>query len=415
MDSSRKTLFLIILLFATVLNGSPIFGAQAVEAEEKFKILRLASNLERAVSSDENDKFTSTFTPCDQRYFDEMAAWHRAATEELRVLDPQVNHSGDKSGYRNLCLLRISVVYKDGESLKKRDVIFKDDIFLSGRDLSKLKPQNFAIGQVELSSNPFTVTLEPGYRDDRLPNLTTALGETFHSVLTHSDQADKLSLKLKKRVISIDDFYPPQHIFDYEQSIIELFEFQSILNEAGKKDLRRAFEATFKSKLPPSSLLDVSKVILTAGESLDKALLVLPFNTASNERSMKYFQQTADVLFQGFKGNFCDSEQAIRLFIRQERENKALWKALAFDEKDSPLNVKQIEQIYINIASIRYMCPICQGTYLYDIKEKGNLHRGILRAILSAQKQDLSQVNALLGGPRVIVYVSGIKPTSKEK
>jgi hypothetical protein len=61
------------------------------------------------------------------------------------------------------------------------------------------------------------------------------------------------------------------------------------------------------------------------------------------------------------------------------------------------------------------MCLICQGTYLYDIKEKGDIHINILQAILSTQRQDINQATALLNSPRVIIYVSGIKPTTKEK
>lgn len=403
---SKKFFFLSILFFITVFDYSPAFG---IETEE-FKVFKITPLLAKTVNSNERDAFAGTFTLCDREYYREIEAWHKKSTAELKDLDLYINHSGAKSGYRNLCALHISVVYNTAGTRTKKDVFFEDDIFLSGRNLSEIKPQGFSLGQVELSRNLFTVQLEPGIKDDKLQTLTEGF---FEVALSHTAQSTNLPLMLKKRFVSLDEFCPGS--LEYEKHIIEYFDFSSILEEKPKQDIKRAFKQSLSLALKQNPFLNVSNIVDQSGDSLDKALLLLPFNTASNVKAQKYFEKTADELFGQFKYNFCDSEQAIRLFIYQKGD--FLGKILGIDGGIS-LDVGDIEQIYINISSVRYMCSICQGTYSYDIKEKGTLLKSIFFGIMRAQKKDLSgeAVENLLKKLHslVIVYTSGIKPTVKD-
>jgi len=405
MHFSKRFYFLAILLICVNgFNCSHIFGMQ--EQEEKFQILRLSAD-EKIYGSEE--AILPVLTEYDKLYDVEMLTWHQATTQDLRSLDTKVNDNPKKNGYRNLCSLHISVVYNIDGLRKKRDYAFESSIFLSGSNLSNVKPQELDIGNVMLNSNPFTVTLKPQHQQ----SLRDIPQETLQDFLPLQHN---LSLSLKKQFISLDDFYQPSSL-EYEKHIIEYFQFTSIVNEEGKEKIKRAFTRSFKSKLQQNLFLNVNPIIEQSINSLDTALLVLPFHPNSNEKAYNYFKETADDLFQKFKYNFCDSEQAIRLFIDHKGGSNLLGKTLGFDETESPLNVKCIEQIYINIASIRYMCPICQGTYLYDIKEKRSIERSIIRTILGAQRQNPKPIMESLSSvrPRVVVYVSGIKETVKDK
>ena len=406
MSFPKKIYFLAILFSVGVFNCSYIFG---MEETERFQILRLASNLESERLYSSSDIVFPIVIDCDKLYSQEMLEWHQAATKDLQFLDARVNDNPKKNGYRNLCSLHVSVVYNIDGQRKKRDYAFESNIFLSGSNLSNVKPQEFDIGNVMLNSNPFTVTLKPKHQE----SLRDIPQETLQDFLPPQQN---LSLSLKKHFISLDDFYQPSS-FEYEKHIIEYFQFTSVLNEEGKEEIKRAFIRSFKSKLQQNLFLNVNPIIEQSINSLDTALLVLPFHPDSNDKARHYFKETADGLFQKFKYNFCDSEQAIRLFIDHKGGSNLLGKTLGFDETESPLNVKCIEQIYINIASIRYMCPICQGTYLYDIKEKRSIERSIIRTILGAQRQNPKLTIESLSSipPRVVVYVSGIKETVKDK
>ena len=287
------------------------------------------------------------------------------------------------------------------------------------------------IGFATLRNHRFRVKLEPCSdleESDELHNITSALSDVFEEKVGKSQELQSiLPLSTGKRFISVGDFEYSGMSFGYEKELIDYFGFISLLSDRSKDEVTRAFQReikeafreTFGKELLPTIQMPIEKAIKSATQALKNAFIVLPFDAASNVRARSYFQgKSADELFSDFKKNFCDSEQAVRVFINQ-RVREDLWQKLAFDDSGRALPIENIKQIYINIASIRYMCPICEGSYTYDIREKRDIQTTILRAILNAQGININKLEEIkrkasdLAKPLVIVYQSGIKPTSK--
>ena len=213
----------------------------------------------------------------------------------------------------------------------------------------------------------FNLFLEPGFKDNHL--VSSIADDQITNLLDVSgvEQKFPLPLKVRKRFISLEDFYPVQNILSYEKHMIECFGFDSLLDERQKNDLIRFFGRSLRSELQKNPLINTKEIEKVAKNSLNDALITLPFNETSNAKARDYFHQSADDLFSTFKNNFCDSEQAIRLFI-YKRENKHLWESLTKDAQGNAVTLKMVNQIYLNIASIRYTCSICQRTYFHDLK-----------------------------------------------
>lgn len=408
-ESKNKKAVGCLFVFLCALNGPLLWGMP--DADERVQYIRITGQREKppeavdrvhSETRKHHEAIQGTFRDIAERYFSQSKAGSSGAAASSSQSD------GPKSKLFNVACFRVVATYSDDERASLGD--FTD-------------PQTLPL---------FISGWKTDVRGKMTEKLRAHLEKTFSSLK------------------AVGDFYTqpgasePQSMSSYAGQTGQFLEVDPlqwwIVAETGsKRALGQSFQGT-----PFADLFDKMKAMHK--EPRDDRFVDAMFTFESNARTMHYFGQSADTLFEKktFSSQFFDSEQAIRLFIvrscdeytdkrildplektietlRNAQETlESQLKAIEEYNKDVAVQMRErfqkvvdsqeekrrqytamldwrrlvpsgktfsdLKGLTLEIATLGDMCQTCQGTYWYDVVEKRTIEHSILEALFGEKR-----------------------------
>lgn len=384
---SSKLVFFCFIDFISNVYCSENFSIEDPITERKhiiyYKVLKkmcIDDSDIRFLSIDEPNIKYRPINIAENSIGEDRKRWHVETQKKISGIDENF-FPKDETNRQNLCLIRISINLKDYQKLFYE---FDNFLFISGKSLYFPEISLGTLG--DLDNKRYELKLHgPSLKDKPIPLQLEDIIRENSFLKRHNPYTDNLI------ILNISDFYPD--LEEYRTHLLNFFGFQTILGRQ-TAEMKKFFLKKVKGYFPGEVFeKQVDLLEKTYNQSLNYSPLI--------EENINFLTEKLHINTDNdglnVEENFCDSEQAIRLFLtgidypglktgkRGRYGEKYKLIKDKWEELKTHLNasIENILSIDIDIASRRYMCDTCFGTYSFDLDQDGNktMINGILRHI----------------------------------